>query len=41
MGLFWRYGFEGTSLAALAETMGINMPSLDATFGNTTVDRPE
>ena len=32
--LFWRHGYEGTSLAALSEAMGINMPSLYATFGN-------
>lgn len=32
--LFWKQGYEGTSLAALAEAMGINMPSLYAAFGN-------
>jgi AcrR family transcriptional regulator len=32
--LFWRYGYEGTSLAALTESMGINVPSLYAAFGN-------
>jgi AcrR family transcriptional regulator len=32
--LFWRHGFEGTSLAALTEAMGINVPSLYAAFGN-------
>jgi AcrR family transcriptional regulator len=32
--LFWRHGYEGTSLAALAKTMGVNMPSLYAAFGN-------
>ena len=32
--LFWRHGYEGTSLAALTEAMGINMPSLYAAFGN-------
>ncbi|MGN6370330.1 MAG: TetR/AcrR family transcriptional regulator [Phycisphaerae bacterium] len=32
--LFWRRGYEGTSLAALTEAMGINMPSLYAAFGN-------
>lgn len=32
--LFWRHGYEGTSLAALAEAMGISPPSLYAAFGN-------
>lgn len=32
--LFWKQGYEGTSLAALTESMGINMPSLYAAFGN-------
>ncbi|HVA49732.1 MAG TPA: TetR/AcrR family transcriptional regulator [Pirellulales bacterium] len=32
--LFWRHGYEGTSLAALTEAMGINVPSLYAAFGN-------
>jgi AcrR family transcriptional regulator len=32
--LFWRYGYEGTSLAMLTEAMGISMPSLYAAFGN-------
>jgi len=32
--LFWRHGYEGTSLAALTDAMGINMPSLYAAFGN-------
>src|SRR5215813_13222992 len=32
--LFWRHGYEGTSLAALTEAMGINMPSLYGAFGN-------
>jgi AcrR family transcriptional regulator len=32
--LFWRRGYEGTSLAALTDAMGINMPSLYAAFGN-------
>lgn len=32
--LFWRYGYEGTSLAALTQAMGINVPSLYAAFGN-------
>jgi len=32
--LFWRHGYEGTSLSALTDAMGINMPSLYAAFGN-------
>ena len=32
--LFWRHGYEGTSLSALCRAMGINTPSLYATFGN-------
>ena len=32
--LFWKRGYEGTSLAALTESMGINTPSLYAAFGN-------
>lgn len=32
--LFWRHGYEGTSLVALTEAMGINGPSLYAAFGN-------
>lgn len=32
--LFWRHGYEGTSLSALTESMGIKMPSLYAAFGN-------
>jgi AcrR family transcriptional regulator len=32
--LFWRQGYEGTSLAALTAAIGINMPSLYAAFGN-------
>ncbi len=31
--LFWRHGYEGTSLAALTDAMGINAPSLYAAFG--------
>ena len=32
--LFWRHGYEGTSLAALTDAMGLNTPSLYAAFGN-------
>ena len=32
--LFWRYGYEGTSLAMLTGAMGINTPSLYSAFGN-------
>jgi len=32
--LFWRHGYEGTSLSALTQAMGINVPSLYAAFGN-------
>jgi AcrR family transcriptional regulator len=32
--LFWKHGYEGTSLAALTDSMGINVPSLYAAFGN-------
>jgi AcrR family transcriptional regulator len=32
--LFWRHGYEGTSLAALTDSMGINTPSLYAAFGS-------
>jgi len=34
MDLFWRHGYEGTSIAALSDAMGINTPSLYAAFGN-------
>ena len=32
--LFWRHGYEGTSLGDLTEAMQINKPSLYAAFGN-------
>lgn len=32
--LFWRHGYEGTSVAALAQGMGVCVPSLYAAFGN-------
>jgi len=32
--VFWRNGYEGTSIAELTEAMGINPPSLYAAFGN-------
>ena len=34
MRLFWRKGYEGTSLADLTEAIGVNRPSLYAAFGN-------
>jgi AcrR family transcriptional regulator len=34
LNVFWRKGFEGTSLADLTEEMEINRPSLYAAFGN-------
>jgi len=34
MQLFWRKGYEGTSLAELTAAMGINAPSLYAAFGS-------
>jgi AcrR family transcriptional regulator len=34
MTLFWRHGYEGTSLSDLTKAMGISRPSLYATFGN-------
>jgi AcrR family transcriptional regulator len=33
MELFWAQGYDGTSLADLTKTMGINAPSLYAAFG--------
>jgi len=32
--VFWRNGYEGTSIAELTQAMGINPPSLYAAFGN-------
>ena len=32
--VFWRKGYEGSSLSDLTEAMGINPPSLYAAFGN-------
>lgn len=32
--LFWTHGYEGTSIAFLAEQIGVKVPSLYAAFGN-------
>lgn len=32
--LFWRYGYEGTSISALAAAIGVTVPSLYLAFGN-------
>lgn len=34
MQIFWSRGYEGASLAELTQSLGINKPSLYATFGN-------
>lgn len=34
MRVFWAYGYEGASLAALTEAMGINKPSMYSAFGS-------
>src|SRR5687768_6496571 len=32
--LFWRHGYEGTSISSLAQAIGVTMPSLYLAFGN-------
>jgi len=32
--LFWRHGYEGTSVSVLARAMGVTVPSLYLAFGN-------
>lgn len=34
MKTFWQFGYEGASMAALTQAMGINSPSLYAAFGS-------
>jgi len=34
LGIFWRKGFQGASLADLTQAMGVNRPSLYAAFGS-------
>src|SRR5205085_3458387 len=34
LALFWRHGYEGTSLAALTDAVGVTPTSLYAAFGN-------
>jgi len=34
MRAFWERGYEGTSMAHLAEVMGLNAPSIYAAFGD-------
>lgn len=34
MGVFWKKGYAGASLAELTQTMGINKPSMYRAFGN-------